>query len=858
MSLLVEQLKTKTERTVPIITDLLALQLAAAGSDWYKLQLGTLISMISNGSLIPSTYLITDGINVYADPLDLDPSDGIDCIVENLHGTTIRWKSNTTYYEIASPATITLDAPDVTNPRIDLIFLTVAGALDKRTGTPGATPVEPSIGVNEIGLAFVLVNVAGTTVFTNLSQKRIVYVDKNGLDTNTGHSINDSLLTLNHAVTDALTTEHIEILDANSYLATTFNLASSINGKDASITNALLVTTALITITGTNIIINVHKITAQGTGSGANAIVVNNGCTLHLWCDEIQGNIVVNTGGILYAHNRIKINGTVTNNGTIYGFIGEKLYNRLRLNQTAQVSSNGLTLGHSNYVKITTNTNEIRLINSADWNGGSPIILEVISGQLIKHNYAPSTTYHPILFSTGADFTAGSTTYLILVYDSTLSAWNCILNLPSYTTSTIINYDQSVIQASNITAGNNITITVDNNVDFIYELSHEGEEIKLSEITSITNNVITVQLPYDVKIDEEFTVRYAFETETNIIPPALLVAFANEAYTESDSDVTITFDLISTNPVDKYVNLVVTLNGDARVINRFVGAGLTVAVSLTFYDLPAATYAATITGDITDSLAGIVVPANAASYDYTMLACIKLSNTSVRALCTVENTGTAVGTTFLKTKIDAGNVVNLSEKTIAIGETVTFEHIFTGVGGGAHTIYFQDSAGNAIDDETITLTSALPTTVQRNRAGYVYSGVYYENNITYVNHGGGGYSPILYLNFLMIGVNAGFTDIKLVYPEYAVLNNKNIYVYKYLNGQIVSLALITANAIPANLVGTFPILARGGPSLLEHDFNLGAPFVAFAAGKTELNFVLTTDAPSSQVSMALFKLRFEY
>ena len=61
--------------------------------------------------------------------------------------------------------TITLDAADATNPRIDVLALNTSGTLVKVTGTAAATPSEPDVDPStQLKLTFVLVPAAATTL----------------------------------------------------------------------------------------------------------------------------------------------------------------------------------------------------------------------------------------------------------------------------------------------------------------------------------------------------------------------------------------------------------------------------------------------------------------------------------------------------------------------------------------------------------------------------------------------------------------------------------------------------------------------------------------------------------------------
>ena len=62
--------------------------------------------------------------------------------------------------------TVTLDAADATNPRLDIVYIDTSGAVGKVTGTPAATPAPPEIGDTRLALAEVIV-VANDTVIAS-------------------------------------------------------------------------------------------------------------------------------------------------------------------------------------------------------------------------------------------------------------------------------------------------------------------------------------------------------------------------------------------------------------------------------------------------------------------------------------------------------------------------------------------------------------------------------------------------------------------------------------------------------------------------------------------------------------------
>ncbi len=74
----------------------------------------------------------------------------------------------------ATAQTITLDAADATNPRIDVLYLNTSGTLGKITGTAAASPSEPAIDpTTQIKLTFVLVPATATDLNTGITTETI-------------------------------------------------------------------------------------------------------------------------------------------------------------------------------------------------------------------------------------------------------------------------------------------------------------------------------------------------------------------------------------------------------------------------------------------------------------------------------------------------------------------------------------------------------------------------------------------------------------------------------------------------------------------------------------------------------------
>ena len=73
--------------------------------------------------------------------------------------------SNKTLFAVAA-ADVTITAADATNPRLDLIVVTNAGALAVRAGTPAANPKPPARSANDVVIAVVYVPATDTAIAT--------------------------------------------------------------------------------------------------------------------------------------------------------------------------------------------------------------------------------------------------------------------------------------------------------------------------------------------------------------------------------------------------------------------------------------------------------------------------------------------------------------------------------------------------------------------------------------------------------------------------------------------------------------------------------------------------------------------
>jgi len=82
--------------------------------------------------------------------------------------------SNSVMFAVAA-ADVTISAADATNPRLDLIVVTSAGALAVRAGTPAAAPKPPARTANDVVIAVVYVPANDTAIGTSqITDLRVV------------------------------------------------------------------------------------------------------------------------------------------------------------------------------------------------------------------------------------------------------------------------------------------------------------------------------------------------------------------------------------------------------------------------------------------------------------------------------------------------------------------------------------------------------------------------------------------------------------------------------------------------------------------------------------------------------------
>lgn len=116
--------------------------------------------------------------------------------------------SNRVMFAVAA-ADVTISAADGTNPRIDLIVVTSAGALAVRAGTPAAAPKPPARTANDVVIASVYVPANDTSIeTTKITDRRVtpafplsIYRTTTAETTNTTSAAIEALNKVNSGVT---------------------------------------------------------------------------------------------------------------------------------------------------------------------------------------------------------------------------------------------------------------------------------------------------------------------------------------------------------------------------------------------------------------------------------------------------------------------------------------------------------------------------------------------------------------------------------------------------------------------------------------------------------------------------------
>jgi hypothetical protein len=118
--------------------------------------------------------------------------------------------------------TITLNAADPTNPRIDVLVLTITGALAKITGVAAASASEPDIDPTEhVKLTFVLVDAAATAP-TDVTNENVYLEDTEWTSTVSGSGLAKASTSNPYAgtkcieATAAATNAYIQLVDAGN------------------------------------------------------------------------------------------------------------------------------------------------------------------------------------------------------------------------------------------------------------------------------------------------------------------------------------------------------------------------------------------------------------------------------------------------------------------------------------------------------------------------------------------------------------------------------------------------------------------------------------------------------------------
>ena len=161
---------------------------------------------INNWGTVLNEYLLAghnaDGTHL---PPPVVPPGGTSVTTGNfvISGGFVIWQTGLTFLVSASvyviqgteytsvQQSITLDAADGSNPRIDVIGLDTAGAAFKVTGTPAASPSEPNVDpITQLQLAFVTI-ATGASTPTGISNT-LLYAEDTGSLTEWDWTVNDA------------------------------------------------------------------------------------------------------------------------------------------------------------------------------------------------------------------------------------------------------------------------------------------------------------------------------------------------------------------------------------------------------------------------------------------------------------------------------------------------------------------------------------------------------------------------------------------------------------------------------------------------------------------------------------------
>lgn len=105
------------------------------------------------------------------EPLQVTPSTPNSLVLQVASGRAVAFG----HVRKVKAGTVTLSAAHATLNRIDLVVVSLTGSLDKKTGTPGASPVAPTADPGTVVLAQVLVAATATTIGSGQITDRRVY-----------------------------------------------------------------------------------------------------------------------------------------------------------------------------------------------------------------------------------------------------------------------------------------------------------------------------------------------------------------------------------------------------------------------------------------------------------------------------------------------------------------------------------------------------------------------------------------------------------------------------------------------------------------------------------------------------------
>jgi hypothetical protein len=193
---------------------------------------------------------------------------------------------------VAAAANQALTTADATNPRIDLVVITSAGAVAIRTGTAAALPIAPDMTALDILLAVVYIPATATTLAAgNLRDKRIT-IEPHGLVYLANPTANTTTTTTNTTVAAGLTVPANYLVAGNHFRIRAHAVYTSVAAPGNLTVRCLYGATVLATS-------GAVALTASQTAKGI--LVELDISVISTTAMEAQGALDINTGAVTAA-----------------------------------------------------------------------------------------------------------------------------------------------------------------------------------------------------------------------------------------------------------------------------------------------------------------------------------------------------------------------------------------------------------------------------------------------------------------------------------------------------------------------------------------------------------------------------